>query len=150
MVVGPPHSVNKHWLQTTSCCSDGNWWVVSDDWKPFYWDWQGMRQGGERKQTIRWGVVSKSGHIRTRVLFVFWDNGRRNLYCCLLGVRRRGGTNLSQALLRNVRSRRGMLRENTKRWHVEVESTDVHVCGRPLRSSDEVSVMGIERRGWRA
>ena len=33
MVAGPPHSVNKHWLQTTSCCSDGNWWVVSDDWK---------------------------------------------------------------------------------------------------------------------
>ena len=31
--------------------------------------------------------------------------------------------------------------------HVEVESTDVRVCGRPLRSSDEVSVMGIERRG---
>ena len=34
--------------------------------------------------------------------------------------------------------------------HVEVESTDVCVCGRPLRSSDEVSVMGMERRGRRA
>ena len=34
--------------------------------------------------------------------------------------------------------------------HVEVESTDVCVCGRPLRSSDEVPVMGMERRGWRA
>ena len=34
--------------------------------------------------------------------------------------------------------------------HVEVESTDVFVCGRPLRSSDEVSVMGMERRGRRA
>ena len=34
--------------------------------------------------------------------------------------------------------------------HVEVESTDVHVCGRPLRSSDEVSVMEAERRMRRA
>ena len=24
MVEGPPQSVNKHWLQTTSCCSEGN------------------------------------------------------------------------------------------------------------------------------
>ena len=39
--------------------------------------------------------LAKIGHIRTRGLFVFWDNGRRNLYCCLLGVRRIGGTNLS-------------------------------------------------------
>jgi len=33
---------------------------------------------------------------------------------------------------------------------VEVESTDVRDSGRPLRSSDEVSVMAMERRGRRA
>ena len=31
--------------------------------------------------------------------------------------------------------------------HVEVESTDVCVCGRPLRSSDEVPVMGWSEGG---
>ena len=31
MVVGLPHTVYRHCLQTTSCCSEGNRWVVSDD-----------------------------------------------------------------------------------------------------------------------
>ena len=33
MVADPPHSACRCWLQTTLCCSDGNWWVVNDNWK---------------------------------------------------------------------------------------------------------------------
>ena len=33
MVAAPPHSACRCWLQTTLCCSDGNWWVVNDNWK---------------------------------------------------------------------------------------------------------------------
>ena len=76
------------------------WWQQkgSERWlKAFLWDWQGMRQGGERKQTIRWGVVSKvsRSHQNQGSFWFLEKNSRRNLYCCLLGVRRIGGTNLS-------------------------------------------------------
>jgi len=34
MVADPPHSACRCWLQTALCCSDGNRWVVNDNWKP--------------------------------------------------------------------------------------------------------------------
>ena len=42
--------------------------------------------------------LAKIGHIKTKGQFCFWDNGRGNLFYRLLGVRRKGGKNLSQAL----------------------------------------------------
>ena len=53
------------------------------------------KEVGESKPLDEASLAKLAGHIRTRVLFIFWDSDRRNLYCCLLGVRRRGGTNLS-------------------------------------------------------
>ena len=41
-----------------------------------------------------------------------------------------------------------MLREKLKWRTHESESTDAEHGGGPTRSSDEVSVMGMERRGW--
>ena len=43
-----------------------------------------------------------------------------------------------------------MLREILRAVTRKAESTDVHVCGGLPRSSAEVSVMGMERRGERA
>ena len=41
-----------------------------------------------------------------------------------------------------------MLREKLKWWTHESESTDAGHSGGPTRSSVEVSVMEMERRGW--
>jgi hypothetical protein len=41
-----------------------------------------------------------------------------------------------------------MLREKLKWRSHESESTDARHRGGPTRSSDEVPVMGVERRGW--
>jgi hypothetical protein len=39
-----------------------------------------------------------------------------------------------------------MLRENSKRWTRKDESIDAMCRGGTIRSSDEASVMGVERR----
>src|SRR6266545_3116394 len=41
-----------------------------------------------------------------------------------------------------------MRRENAKWWPHEAESTEARPRGGPSRSSEEASVMGVERRGW--
>ena len=68
--------------------------------------------------------LAKIGHIRTKGQFGFWDNGRGNLFtdCWVCGVKAASARPLVALLrkelvsgsLRNVRSRRGMRRENTK------------------------------------
>ena len=72
------------------------------------------KEVSESKPYDEASLAKLAGHIKTRDLGFSWDNSRRYLYCCLLGVRRKVGTNLSQALLRNVRSRHQMLSENTE------------------------------------
>ena len=53
------------------------------------------KEVSESKPFDEASLAKLAGHIRTRGRFCSWDNGRGNLYCCLLGVRRIGGTNLS-------------------------------------------------------
>ena len=66
---------------------------------------------------------------------------------CPRGIRRRGGVNFTQAFIWNV----GTCRSNVK-GEIQVgnpyknESTDVENRGGTVRSSDEVSVMEMERR----
>ena len=55
--------------------------------------------------------------------------------------------NVAQALVRNVGTCPLMLRENSKRRTRKDESTDTGNRGGTARSSDEVSVMEMERRG---
>ena len=93
--------------------------------------------------------LAKIGHIRTKVHFGLWDNGRGNLFtdCWMCGVKAaRTCLRLSEEREKQAWNAKGKYQAR----HAEVESTDVGVCGRPLRSSDEVSVMGMERRGRRA
>ena len=93
--------------------------------------------------------LAKTGHIKTRIQFGSWDNGRGNLFtvCWVCGVKAaRPCLRLSEEREKQAWNAKGKYQAR----HVEVESTDVCVCGRPLCSSDEVSVMGMERREWRA
>ncbi len=53
-----------------------------------------------------------------------------------------------QAFVRNVGTCVSMLREKPKWRTHKGESTDARHRGGPTRSSDEVSVMEMERRGW--
>jgi hypothetical protein len=53
-----------------------------------------------------------------------------------------------EALTRNVGTWIWMLREKFKQRSCENQSTNAIFRGRPACSSDEVSVMGMERRGW--
>ena len=78
----------------------------------------------------------------------FWDNGRGNLFtvCWVCGVEvARTCPRLSEEREKQAWNAKGKHRART----VEVESTDVFVCGGLPRSSGEVPVMGMERRGWR-
>ena len=53
-----------------------------------------------------------------------------------------------QAFVRNVGTCVSMLREKSKWRTHKGESTDARHRGGVTRSSDEVSVMGMERRGY--
>ncbi len=53
-----------------------------------------------------------------------------------------------QAFVRNVGTCVSMLREKSKWKSHKGESTDARHRGGVTRSSDEVSVMGMERRGY--
>lgn len=55
--------------------------------------------------------------------------------------------NVAQALVRNVGTCPPMIRENSKRRTRKDESTDAECRGGTACSSNEASVMGVERRG---
>ncbi len=68
---------------------------------------------------------------------------------CLDGVRHKGGVNLNQALVWNVGTCRPDAKGETQMGGLHKgESTDAGHRGGPTRSSVEVSVMEMERRGW--
>ena len=92
--------------------------------------------------------LAKIGHIRTEVLCASRDNGRRNLFtdCWVCGVEAaRPCLRLSEEREKQAWNAKGKYQAR----HVEVESTDVCVCGGLLRSSIEGAVMAVERRGQR-
>ena len=92
--------------------------------------------------------LAKIGHIRTKVQFWLWDNGRGNLVtdCWVCGVEAaRTCLRLSEEREKQAWNAKGKYQAR----HAEVESTDVCVCGGLLRSSDETAVMAVERRGQR-
>jgi hypothetical protein len=67
---------------------------------------------------------------------VYWPDGDRHI----------GGVNLAQAFLWNVGTCTLMLRENSKRWTRKAKSIDAMCRSGTIRSSDEASVMDVERR----
>jgi hypothetical protein len=68
---------------------------------------------------------------------------------CLDGVRHAGGVNLIQAFVWNVGTCRPDAKGETQGGSTpKGESTDAGRRGGPTRSSNEVPVMGMERRGW--
>ena len=71
---------------------------------------------------------------------------KRKLAYCLDGLRQRGGVTLIQALVRNVGNCVLMIREKLEQSDCESESTEAKHSDGLTCSSDEVSVMGMERR----
>ena len=65
---------------------------------------------------------------------------------CLGGLRQRGGVTLIQALVRNVGNCALMIREKLEQSDCEGESTEAKHSDGLTCSSDEVSVMEMERR----
>ena len=105
-------------------------------------------QGDERKRTT--DEVSKTiRRRRNRGPSTPPGRAQRKPAYCLGGVRHAGGVNLDQALVWNVGTCRPDAKGETQveRLH-EGESTDAGHRGGPTRTSVEVSVMGMERRGW--
>jgi len=64
------------------------------------------------------------------------------------GVRCRGGVTLIQAFVRNLGTCSKMKRENVQAQKRKAESTNASIRGGPPRSSEEVAVIAVERRGW--
>ena len=92
--------------------------------------------------------LAKIGHIKTEGLCCSWDNGRGNLFtvCWVCGVKvARPCLRLSGEREKQAWDAKGKYQAR----HAEVESTDACVCGGLPRSSGEVAVMAVERRGQR-
>ena len=105
----------------------------------------GECQGDERKRTAdevskgkgrrqNWGTVYTPGTVQEKPAD------------CLGGVRHKGGVNLTRALMRNVGTWGLMPKENLKWMTHKRESTEARTRDGITRSSDEVSVMEMERR----
>jgi hypothetical protein len=106
----------------------------------------GECQGDERKQTT--DEVSKGKGRRQNRGTVYTPGAVQGKPADRLdGVRHKGGVNLIRALMRNVGTRVLMPRENLKWMTHERESTEARPRGGTTRSSGEVSVMEMERRG---
>ena len=84
--------------------------------------------------------------IKTRFVVMTWDKSRRDPVYGLDGDRYTAGRNLAQAFLWNLGTCSLMLRENSKRKTRKAESIDAMCRGGTIHSSDEASVMGVERR----
>jgi hypothetical protein len=80
---------------------------------------------------VSWLTWDESGRYP-----VYWPDGDRYI----------AGRNLAQASLWNLGTCTLMLRENSKWWTHKDESIDAMYRGGTIRSSDEVPVMGMERR----
>jgi hypothetical protein len=64
----------------------------------------------------------------------------------LCGARHKGGMTFTQAVIRNMGSWMPMIRERHKMRTIEAESIEVASSGGLGSSSDEASVMEVERR----
>ena len=85
--------------------------------------------------------------VKTRRLSLFWDQLGGNLSTAQAASGGRGGVNSMQALVWNVGTCVSMRRKQLKRTTRESLSTDAGHRGGVARSSEEGSVMGLERRG---
>jgi len=84
--------------------------------------------------------------VRTRGQSLFWDQLGENLFIAQAASGGRGGVNSTQALVWNVGTCVSMRREQLKRTTRESLSTEARHRGGVACSSDEGSVMGLERR----
>jgi retron-type reverse transcriptase len=84
--------------------------------------------------------------VKTRRQSLFWDQLGGNLFIAQAASGGRGGVNSTQALVWNVGTCVSMRREQLKRTTRESLSTEAGHRGGVACSSDEGSVMGLERR----
>ena len=90
---------------------------------------------------------NQDSNVETRVRVDPRDEFKRKPVYCLNGVRHRGGMNLIQAYIWNVRTCFFlMIREKLKWIQHKSQSTKAENGGGWIRSSDEAPVMGVERR----
>ena len=85
--------------------------------------------------------------VKTGFLDLTRDKSGGKPAYCPVGIRYRDGMSCMEALSRNVGTCTKMLRENFKQRPCKNESTDALYRDRLARSSEEVAVMAMERRG---
>jgi hypothetical protein len=88
----------------------------------------------------------RTDDVRTGGKSLARDKNRRYLESCLFGIRHEGGVNLIQAFVWNLGTCRLNDKGETQEPKLKCESTDVRHRGGASRSSDEGSVMELERR----
>jgi hypothetical protein len=89
------------------------------------------------------------GDVKTGGLPLPPEEPRGNLLTIWVASSHAGGVNLDQALVWNVGTCRPDAKGETQAGRTrKSESTDAGHRGGPTRSSVEVPVMGMERRGW--
>ena len=145
MEVGPPKSLYRKWFQTTISCfgQKPRWWALWE--KARLW----LRQVRARELNETEPVLTYRKRERchqNQAAWLTWDEYGRYPVYWPYGDRYIAGRNLAQAFLWNLGTCTLMLRENSKWWTHKDESIDALCGGGTIRSSDEVSVMEMERR----
>jgi len=145
MEVGPPNSLYRKWFQTAiSCFGQKPRWLALWE-KARLW----LRQVRARELNETEPVLTCRKVLwchQNQVALLTWDKSGRYPVYWPDGDRHIAGRNLAQAFLWNLGTCSLMLRENSKWWTHKDKSIDAMSRGGTIRSSDEVPVMGMERR----
>ena len=146
MRVGPSGSACRSWFQTTLSCigKEPLWWALRKRRNLIA---SGMDKGDERKRTI--DEVSKASRCRQNWgLTVLQDKFKGHLFTAWTAAGIEMAWPLFRLLCGTWEPVAWMLREKHKWKPHKCESTEARHRGGSARSSDEVSVMEMERRGW--
>ena len=146
MRVGPLKSTFRRRFQTAFMLLDLRGLVRSDKGKGIV---KGVRYVIERRTKVnhRWSVESWLEDVKTKALALLWDKRKGNLITALVA----SGVKMAWTYCRHLngtRERVVSMGRETLKWRThKSKSTDANHTGGTSCSSDEISVMEMERRG---
>lgn len=151
------------------------WCYIKDEGRPLGIDWQKLISNRCMLHQLRVGVVSdtlkvcfnrpvsvqeaieneplmrcrnRKDDVRARFQALTWDKSGRCSAYCLGGIRHRGGVTRTEAFMWNLGTCRPNAKGKLKQRSCKGERTDVGHRGGPVGSSEETTVMAVERSNW--
>lgn len=91
---------------------------------------------------------NRKDDVKTGFQALIREKSKRSSVYCLDGIRHRGGVTCMEAFMRNMGTCRLNAKGKLKQRTCKSDSTEVKHRGGPTCSSDELTVMVMERSGW--